>query len=127
MKKLSFLFVLIAATIAGQATGTDTDDSKITYPMPHKVKAVFENKCFGCHNDEGRSDKAKKGLNFNTFDGLTSIDKIATLSDMKKQLSEGKMPPEKFLEKHPEAGLSADESKLLVEWVKKEAKSLLKK
>lgn len=127
MKKLSLLFAFLIAAIASHAANTNGDQPKITYPMPQKVKAVMESKCFDCHNDAGRSDKAKKGLNFSTLDGLTSIEKIAALSDVKKEVIEGEMPPQKFLEKHPEAALTADESKLLVDWVQKESKALLKK
>ncbi|RKD90142.1 heme-binding domain-containing protein [Mangrovibacterium diazotrophicum] len=127
MKKLSLLFAFVAVAIASQAGGNNDEESKITYPMPQKVKAVMESKCFECHNDAGRSDKAKKGLNFSTLDGFTNIEKIATLSEVKKEVSEGEMPPQKFLEKHPEAALTPDETKLLVDWVQKESKALLKK
>lgn len=121
---LVFSFVLAGFLAQAQPSASK---GKVTYPMPVKVQAVFENKCYGCHNDESRSDKAKDGLNFSTLEQLDKMKKIATFGDVKKEVAEGEMPPKKFLEKHPEAALSKEESKILVDWVKKESVALAKK
>ncbi|HKJ43597.1 MAG TPA: heme-binding domain-containing protein [Sunxiuqinia sp.] len=118
---LTFMFSAILASAVELPK-----NEKITYKMPHKVKAVFENKCFGCHNNESRSDKAKDKLNFDKLSDLTKVEKLGTFNHVKKVLDEGKMPPKKFLERYPEKGLTAGESKLLNDWVQKESKSLLK-
>jgi len=126
MKKLNVILGLLAMSLATYAAGTKGDDQKITYSMPEKVKVVFENKCFGCHNDEGRSDKAKEGLNFSTLEQLDKFKKIASWNEAKKEIEGAKMPPAKLIEKHPEAALTKEESELLVEWIKTETSSLLK-
>ncbi len=126
MKRLSLLVVFLIAAASLQAGGTKDDESKIVYEMPAKVKSIFENKCYGCHNDEGKSEKAVKALNFDSFSSLEKIQKIATLNEVKKTLDENEMPPQKFLNSHPEAALSGVEKMLLVEWVKAESSSLLK-
>ncbi|WP_163712032.1 heme-binding domain-containing protein [Mangrovibacterium lignilyticum] len=127
MRKFSLLFMLLIAVVVSKATGTNDDDSKISYPMPTDVKMVIESKCFNCHNDEARGDKSKKALNFSTFSDLSTIQKIAGLNDIKKEVVEGEMPPKKMLERHPEAALTPEETQLLVEWVKSESQALLKK
>lgn len=99
---------------------------KITYPMPQKVQTVFENKCYGCHNNEARSEKARTGLNFDTLDQLDKVQLVSRLSEVKKEVSEGEMPPKKMVEKHPEAALTAAESKALIAWVKTESAKQLK-
>lgn len=119
---LTFLFSAILASAVELPK-----DEKITYKMPHKVKAVFENKCFGCHNNGSRSDKAKEKLNFDTLSELTKIEKLGTFNHVKKEIEEEKMPPKKFLERFPNNKLTAEESQLLTDWVQKESKSLLKK
>lgn len=118
---LTFMF----STLLASAVESPKND-KITYKMPHKVKAVFENKCFGCHNNDSRSDKAKDKLNFDKLSDLTKVDKLGTFNHIKQVLDEGKMPPKKFLEKHPEKGLTAEETLELTNWVKKESTALLK-
>lgn len=119
---LTFMF----STLLASAVESPKND-KITYKMPHKVKAVFENKCFACHNNDARSDKAKEHLNFDTLSDLSKVKKIGAFNHILKVLDEGKMPPKKFLESHPEKGLTAEETSELTNWVKKESTALLKK
>lgn len=126
MKKMSFIFGLMVFCVTTYATGTKADDSKITYPMPEQVKVVMENKCFGCHNSEARSDKAKEAFNFSTLEQLDKFKKIASLNEARKEVEGAKMPPAKLIEKHPEAALTSEESELLVEWIKAETSGLLK-
>lgn len=35
--------------------------------IPEDVKAIIDNKCMGCHNDEAKSGKSKMKLNFDKF------------------------------------------------------------
>ena len=88
----------------------------IKVDMPDNVKAVIENKCFGCHNTESQSDKAKEKLLFDKIDELSKAKLISTLGDIEEVLDENKMPPEKFLEKKPEKKLTDDEKQTLKEW-----------
>ena len=130
MKKGNVLSGLILAFVFSSFIASAFEipkNEKITYKMPNKVKAVFENNCYGCHNTDARSDKAKDKLNFDTLEGLSKVDKIGAFNHITKVLEEGKMPPEKFLAMHPEKKLTSEETLLLTEWVKKESHSLLKK
>lgn len=121
-----FVFAFVCLSVVSMAEGNPKAD-KISYKMPKKVKAVFENNCYSCHNNDSRSDKAKDKLNFDTMEGLSKIEKIGTFSHISKVLDEGEMPPKKFLASHPDKALTPDQVKTLSEWVKKEASSLVKK
>jgi mono/diheme cytochrome c family protein len=130
MKKRNVFAGLVLAfvciSVISMAEGNPKNE-KITYKMPKKVKAVFENNCYGCHNNDSRNDKAKDKLNFDTLDELSKVKKVGTFSHITKVLDEGKMPPEKFLASHPDKKLTPEQVKILSEWVKKEADSLVKK
>ncbi len=94
--------------------------------MTDEVKSIIENKCFGCHNTDSKNDKAKEDLDFKTFDDLSKMKKISAYKKIGEVLEENEMPPKKFLEHYPDKKLTADESKALMEWAKKEAESLVK-
>ena len=94
--------------------------------MPENVKAIVEKSCFGCHNTDSRNEDAKEDLDFKTFDKLSKIKKIGKLKHIIETVEEAKMPPKKFLEKYPDKKLTADEAKILTEWAKNEAASLIK-
>ncbi len=127
MKKTSVLLgAIFTFAISTAVFAVNPDEKKISYPMPDDVRVVLENKCYGCHNDGARSDKAKAALNFSTLESLEKFKKIASLGEMKKEVEEKKMPPARYLESHPENKLTDQESALLVSWVKQESSALLK-
>lgn len=95
--------------------------------MPANVKSIIDNKCMGCHNTDSRNDKAKEKLDFKTLEGLGKIKKIGTYNHIVEALEKNKMPPEKFLDKHPDKKLSEKEAKTIIEWANKEAEALMVK
>ena len=86
--------------------------------IPENVKAILDNKCVGCHNDEAKSGKSKMKMNFDKLtNGEYSRGKIISkLDKITKMLSKDKMPPQKFLDKYPDKKLTEDESKILSDW-----------
>ena len=94
--------------------------------MPDNIKAILDNSCMGCHNNESKSTKGKMKLNFDKFnDGKYSKGKqIAKLNGIVKTLGKGKMPPKKFIAKYPDRALSAEDTKALSEWAKAQASAL---
>ena len=93
--------------------------------MPDNVKAVIENKCFGCHNTDSKNDKAKEKLDLKTLDSLTQTKMIHALTEIGEVLEKNEMPPEKFLEKFPDKKLTDAEKKILMDWASSEAKVLM--
>lgn len=130
MKKQSFIFpavILVALTGLSSLTFFDNHSSvMVKVDMPENVKAVVDTKCFGCHNTESTSDKAKEKLLFDQLDKLSKVKLVSTLGEIEEVVSEGKMPPEKFLEKKPEMKLTDDEKLVLKDWAVAASEKLMK-
>ncbi|NJK97531.1 MAG: heme-binding domain-containing protein [Bacteroidales bacterium] len=105
-------------------TSVVKDTVGIQYPA--KVKAIIDNKCFGCHNPDAKNQEAKDALNFVNLPTLKKSQQISKLNDIAEVTQKGEMPPKKFIEKKPEAKLSDAESKLLVDWASGASESLMK-
>jgi mono/diheme cytochrome c family protein len=101
-----------------QTPGTDK--------LPENIKSIVDKSCFGCHNSESTNDDAKEALDFNTFNELRKVRKITKLKEISETLTEGEMPPKKFLEKFPEKSLTDEERQALITWTKSETDRLIK-
>lgn len=93
--------------------------------FPEEIDAILKTSCMGCHNEEARSEDAKKAVQFDLWDDYRVTKKIGILGKIGEVVEEGKMPPKKFLEKNPDRKLSGEQQKLLVEWTKKESERLM--
>jgi len=93
--------------------------------IPDEIGTILKTSCYNCHSTGSRAEKALDKINFDDWDDYKLIKKIELLGDIGKVLEEGKMPPEKFLERNPDAKLSEDQSNLLIDWTKKEADMLM--
>jgi uncharacterized membrane protein len=91
-----------------------------------EVKAVIDQKCFGCHNTNSKNEKGKGKLQWDTMTTLSKAKQIALMDEVIEVLEEGKMPPEKFLAYKPEGKLSEEEVKMLKDWANANAERLLK-
>ena len=124
---LSFLLLAgLLLVLTSYRPDTTSIDNLEEVPMPENVKAILDNKCFGCHNVESKGDKAKEKLLLDKINELSKSKLIATLSDIEEVAEEGTMPPEKFLEKYPDKKLSAKEQEILRSWAASTADDLLK-
>ena len=84
--------------------------------MPANVKAVVEQKCYGCHNAESKNEKGKAKLDWDAFEATKKSKQLATMAKINETLSKGEMPPAKFLENKPEGKLSESDLATLMEW-----------
>lgn len=84
--------------------------------MPADVKAVVEQKCYGCHNAESKNEKGKKKLDWDVFEAEKKSKQLATMSKINEVLTEGDMPPARYLENRPEGKLSEEQLATLKEW-----------
>lgn len=92
------------------------DLNLIEAKMPAEVKAVVEQKCYGCHNAESKNEKGKKKLDWDLFEAEKKSKQLATMSKINEVLVEGDMPPARFLENRPEGKLSDEEMAILKDW-----------
>jgi cytochrome c551/c552 len=122
MKK-SFLLPTLAILGLLFIQGTTKSDAVSEYElhamapdMPANVKAVVEQKCYGCHNAESKNEKGKAKLDWDAFEATKKSKQLATMAKINEVLVEGEMPPAKFLENRPEGKLSESDLATLMEW-----------
>lgn len=84
--------------------------------MPANVKAVVEQKCYGCHNADSKNEKGKQKLDWDAFEAEKKSKQLATMAKINEALVEGEMPPAKFLENKPDGKLSEEQLATLMEW-----------
>ncbi len=122
MKKLLFLPVAgMIGLLFFQATQKPEEE---IYPellamapdMPAKVKAVVDQKCYGCHNADSKNEKGKAKLDWDAFQSSKKSKQLATKGKIREVLEKGEMPPKKFLENKPEGKLSEEDLATLMEW-----------
>ena len=107
-------------------SGTTTFQADTVVEFSTEVKAVIDQKCFGCHNANSKNEKGKAKLQWDTMTTLAKAKQIALMDEVIEVLEEGKMPPEKFLAYKPEGKLSESEIKALKEWANANAERLMK-
>lgn len=90
------------------------------------VKKVIDDKCYGCHSDKGKSEKAKDKLMWDKLPGLERPKVISTLDKIIEVVRDNDMPPEEFLKKFPEAKLLTAEKELIMSWAEAKADSIIK-
>lgn len=101
-------------------------NGEINYKLPKKVKAIVDEKCFGCHSVDGRSDKAKDKLRWDLMHEYDKTKLVSVMDDIIEVSDEKKMPPKKFLEHKPEFTPSQKEYDILKKWAEKEADKIMK-
>lgn len=95
---------------------------KLDYP--NEIKKIIDRSCIECHSTNGNMAKIK--VNFDYFtNGKYSNKKLAgKLNNIANAVENNRMPPAKYIAKHPKAKLSDTETKKVIEWAKKQAKIL---
>jgi hypothetical protein len=128
--KISFLLILTVALFVRARYSDHAKDISVKHQagitIPADVKAVVDNKCYGCHSKDGRSDDAKKDLMWDSIPLYPKERQIAVLDDISEVLEKGKMPPEKMIEMHPEAAISKEQADLIKKWAETTADELMK-
>ncbi len=126
-----FLLLLVVVALFVRARHSDrSNELSVRHingvVLPADVKAVVDNKCYGCHSVDGRSDEAKESLMWDSIPLYSKSRQIAVLDDIAEVLEKNEMPPVKFVESHPEAKISPADAKLLKKWAETTADELLK-
>jgi hypothetical protein len=103
---------------------TKADTTHLSYYGGAKI--VLDNKCYGCHNQTSKSEKARHKLNLDSLSFFTKASQLSKLDKIIETLDKGEMPPQKYLERKPEGKLTADETKLIKDWAQKKSDDLLK-
>ena len=99
--------------------GISESEPAITYTdaaLPDNVKAVVDQKCYGCHNVNSKNEKGKAKLDWDALDKMKKSKRLAAMDKIAEVLEKGEMPPQKFLDNKPEAKLSESDLATLKEW-----------
>jgi mono/diheme cytochrome c family protein len=120
--------LLLAAFTFTKPVSTDepADETKNTL-ITADVKTIIDQSCVGCHNAESKNDKGKAKLMFESLDTLSTARLLAKLEAIHEVVSDGSMPPAKFLEFKPEAALNEKQKASLLKWADESIESRLKK
>ena len=122
MKKLS---ILPAAALLGllflQANPKPEADTLLAlHPeapaLPADVKAIVQQKCYGCHNADSKNEKGKAKLDWDALEAAKKAKSLATMGKINEALEEGSMPPARFLESNPDKKLTTEEVATLMQW-----------
>jgi len=108
------LLFLHGKSVTSSASATITDATHAE--LPANVKAVVDQKCYGCHNANSKNEKGKAKLDWDAVDKMKKSKRMAAMEKISEVLAKGEMPPTKFLANKPEAALSETELATLVEW-----------
>ncbi len=128
-KNLKILFLLLAGGFLLPAF-TPGNANLVKGPklrMSKKVNSIFQSKCYGCHNNEARSPKAKEMLNLDELSNYSAKQQLQTIQHIQTVLNDGTMPPSWFVSKSPEKQLTDAEAATLKKWASKRIKKLSRK
>lgn len=127
---LTPVFILMLASVIGFKPGALNEEfmpnPEENLVIPEDVNAILEKSCFGCHNVESQSDKAKKKLLLDELASLSKAKIVAKLKDIEEVIDKGDMPPEKFLKKYPDKALTEEEAARLKKWATTTTSEMLK-
>lgn len=117
MKKLLLLpMAVVAGLLFMQATPEPAPEPIQDGFLPANVKAVVDQKCYGCHNVNSKNEKGKAALDWDALGKLKKAKRLAAIGEINEVLEKGEMPPKKFLDFKPEAKLSETDLATLKEW-----------
>lgn len=101
-------------------------EATVRFEVPENINVILDQSCVQCHNKDSENLKGKKKLNLDTLGQLKISKQISMLSRIANEIEDGEMPPEKYLKKNPDKGLSEEEEDILIEWARTYARELAK-
>lgn len=117
-------FLMIAVLIL---PGFMAPDPGITLKTPKKVDATIQDKCYGCHSPDGRSQKAKDALMWDELENLNMAAQLGKFAAIQKVIHEGTMPPKGMVERNPQMKLTDQEAADLEKWASKMLRKVSRK
>ena len=121
---LILLTLIIGSGFTEQKPQKTHHKTKLT--VPDDIQSIIDHSCIGCHNVDAKNEKSKKKLMFDKLAHLSKAKIVAKLSDISDVVAKGDMPPEKFLAKYPDKGLTDEQAKALKEWADITSDELMK-
>lgn len=123
MRKNLYLSILAISIII--LCQSFSPESTSATEIPDDVNKVLIASCYDCHSSDARNKDARKALNFEKWDDNRVTKKIGLLGDICELVEKNKMPPEKYLDRKPEAKLTEKQKKLICDWTATESAKLM--
>jgi len=108
------LFTMVLnSRVSAQTVQQDKPESK---PIPAEVQKITDRCCSPCHAEPGNG-MALSRVNFSKWTDYSPTKQAMKAKAICGDASEGKMPPKKYQKNHPENVPTADEIKIICDWV----------
>jgi len=115
--------VLLAFTLPYNLN-TNPPQEKVA-DFPEDVQKILETSCFDCHSEAASHAKAKSKLNFSKWAKYSDSKKVGKLESINEVITEGDMPPQKYLNKYPDNSLSQDKKDIIGKWITETSSKLM--
>ena len=116
------------------SSGPGKDDFLVRHPAPPEVKRLLEVGCYDCHSDNTRYpwyaefqpvawwldahvQDGKREFNFSSFGGLSAKKQASRLEEVIDQIASRKMPLKSYTLAHRDAVFTAEQVKLVNDWL----------
>ena len=119
---IGLLIAYVSLTSPEGSAGSVTGDETV---FPENVAQVFQLSCYDCHTTASENAKAKGKLNFDTWNELTTVQKLGKMDEICSEITDGSMPTEKYLSYYPDRKLEKEQIKLICTWVDEESTRLM--
>lgn len=117
-----------------QSDAPADNDIGMVYEVPSNVHSILKQKCYDCHSNNTRYpwyfniqplgwwlykhiEDGKSELNFSEFKTYSTKKANHKLEETIELVREKEMPLKAYVWMHPEARVSAEEEKALVDWI----------
>jgi hypothetical protein len=102
---------------------------------PPEVESILRNSCYDCHSHEtnwpwyssiaplswwiaDHVEHGRKDLNFSCWPTFDFVEQGTALEDIEEQITKDEMPLRSYRILHPEARLTDDDRKILLDWAR---------
>ena len=136
-----FLIIQLIPANLPEVAEVNNDDLLLNNSLPQNIEGVLQNSCYDCHSNETiypwysyvapvsflvsrDTRKGRKHLNFSEWQSLSKSDKAKALDEIGEEVGEGEMPMKIYPITHPDARLSDEQRKAIVDWAEEFADKL---
>lgn len=121
---LGLLLMIFPLTAFISVRGEDKDQD-VKLDAPPEVLAVLETSCFDCHLSGSENEKARDKLSFDKLHALNQIKQISKMNGIQEVISDGSMPPKKYLNYYPDRKLTPEQAELITKWARARSEAFM--
>jgi cytochrome c5 len=115
LSAMVMLTIVVSLTLTPFTLSSQKKNQSANAGIPEKVKNIVKTSCMACHSDKG-SGLAPGALNLDQWDTYSLKKQIKKASTMCREITNGTMPPSKYVAQNPAAKLNAEKVKVICDW-----------